>query len=144
VPFDWRTFPRGDVAVERDFDIRHSGKSSLRIQFNSRNNASYHQTYQDTVLAPGTYRISAYFKTGEITSDQGLRLHIFDPTNEGRFALLSDTLTGTHDWTLIEKSFTVPNGVPLVRVDLARMESMMMDNKISGTAWIDDVKISKQ
>jgi hypothetical protein len=51
---------------------------------------------------------------------------------------------GTNDWTRIEKTFEVPNGIQVVRLEIGRLNSMMFDNKIGGTAWVDELQLAPQ
>ena len=143
-PFSWNVEPRRDVDVVRVQDVRYDGNWSLRIRFNGDTNTAYHQTYQLLVPRAGKYQFSAMIKADQITSDEGVRVHIFDPPGQSRLNVWSDTVTGTKDWVDVSKSFDVPEGVKLLSVELARMESRMFDNKIGGTTWVDHLELYRR
>jgi tetratricopeptide (TPR) repeat protein len=141
-PFDWTIEGRQDVEAEIVQDVHYDGASSFRIRFNGETNTAYHQTYQSMVLPPGKYEVSLMMKTEQVTTDEGVRLHIFDPPSQSKVNVWLDTLTGTQDWTKISKTFEVPPGVKLLQVELARMSSEKFDNKIGGTTWVDALRLA--
>jgi tetratricopeptide (TPR) repeat protein len=143
-PFDWTINQRQDIEAGRVRDVTHDGKWALRIKFNGETNTAYHQTYQDAVLEPGRYKFSVMMKSELVTTDQGLRLHLFDQPTQAKLNVWTDTVIGTRDWTKIETAFEVPVGVKVVRVEIGRLESSMFDNKIGGTTWIDELRLSRQ
>jgi len=143
-PFDWNIEGRQDVEAGRVQSVHYAGGSSFRIQFNGATNTAYHQTYQQLVLPPGKYDLSVMVKTEQVTSDEGVRLHIFDPPSQGKVNVWLDTVTGTQDWKRIARSFEVPPGVKLLQIEIARMSSDRFDNKIGGTTWVDDLELAKR
>ncbi|MBV9766020.1 MAG: hypothetical protein JOZ48_14335 [Acidobacteriaceae bacterium] len=54
----------------------------------------------------------------------------------------TEPLTGTHDWTGVERTFQVGPQTALVRVEIARHPTFRFDNKIAGTAWVDSIELS--
>ena len=143
-PFEWTIVPRQDVQAERVQDVRFQGAWSLRIRFNGATNTAYHQTYQDAVLEPGKYRFSVMLKSDHVTSDEGIRLHIYDLPSQAKLNILTATALNTEDWKLVSTEFAVPFGVGITRIEVARLTSGMFDNKIGGTTWIDDLELSKE
>jgi tetratricopeptide (TPR) repeat protein len=143
-PFDWTIDQRREVEAGRVQDVTYAGTWSFRIRFNGESNLTYYQTYQDMVLPPGRYKFSAMVKTDHVTTDEGMRLHISDHANQSKLNLWTDTAVGTQDWKRIEKQFDVPEGIKLIRLEIARTSSTIFDNKIGGTAWIDDLRLSRQ
>jgi tetratricopeptide (TPR) repeat protein len=142
-PFDWNIEPRQDIEAAVVQDAHADGASSFRIRFNGETNTAYHQTFQDMVLPPGKYQFSVMMKTDQVTTDEGVRLHIFDPPAQAKLNVWLDTVTGTQDWKRLSKTFEVPPGVKVVRVEIARMSSQMFDNKIGGTTWVDGMQLSR-
>jgi tetratricopeptide (TPR) repeat protein len=143
-PFDWTIIERQDVEAVRSQDFALDGRWSFRIRFNGQENTTYHQTYQDMVLMPGRYTISVMMKSEMITTDEGVRIHVFDQPTQAKLNIWTDTVLGTKDWTRIEKGFEVPAGIRVVRVEIGRLGSAMFDNKIGGTTWVDSLKLSRQ
>ncbi len=142
-PFDWNIEQRQDIQVTRTQNAKNTGTWSYRIQFTGDSNTAYHQTYQDMVLPAGNYQFSCMMKTDNITSDEGIRIHIFDWPTQAKLNFWSDTLTGSHDWTQIRAQFQVPEGVRVVRVEVGRLSSNAYLSAIGGTTWIDNFELAK-
>jgi len=51
------------------------------------------------------YVFQAYVRTRHLTTDEGIRFHLFDPESSARLDVFTEQLTGTNDWTLLEKQF---------------------------------------
>ncbi len=142
-PFDWHIETAEDVQAGRVDNVAHDKRWSLQLIFEGKTNVDYHQTFQQTVITPGKWRIRAVIKTDGITTDQGVSLRVLDPTQPQRLDIRTDPLTGTHDWTTVESIFDVARTM-LVQVEVTRRASMKFDNKIQGEAWIDSVDLSPQ
>jgi hypothetical protein len=142
--FDWRLLQFAGVEVERDPQVAYAGKASLRIHFDGRDNISYRHVRQDVVLPPGTYTLEARVRTNAITTDRGIALRICDALNEARFDARTADVVGTRDWTILRREVTIPPPVRLMAIQIVRDPSEKFDSAISGTAWVDDVKIVPQ
>lgn len=140
-PFDWQIESVEDVQVSRVDDIAHDKRWSLQLIFAGKSNLDYHQVFQQTVVTPGKWRLSAFLKLEGITTDQGISLRVLDPTQPQRLDVRTNPLTGTHDWTKVESVFEVAHTM-LLRVDITRQPSRKFDNKIEGKAWVDSVELS--
>lgn len=143
-PFDWTIENRTSAEASRVPESASNGRWSLQIHFNGEENTDYQQTHQDLVMEPGHYKFSAMMKTHQITTDEGIRIHIFDQPTQARLNVWSETLTGSHNWTKIQTEFDVPSGVKVVRVSVARRPSIKFDNKIGGIAWVDELELSRR
>jgi hypothetical protein len=141
-PLDWGLDSVRDVRVGRVQSEAHEGDWSLRLLFEGLENVDFHQAVQDVVLEPGRWQFRAFLKTEQITTDQGVALHLFDTEDPSRLDLNFDTFTGSHPWTQLERTFEVGPDTKMVRVELMRQASTKFDNKITGSAWLDSVEIS--
>jgi hypothetical protein len=131
------------VDTRRDEHSARNGSYSLHIAFHGTENVHYHHTAQMVGVHPGEYRFRAFVRTRELTTDEGLRFHIFAPGSSARLDVYTAQLTGTNDWTPLEKKFTVPPGANLIAVQLCRIPSEKFDNKIDGEAWVDAVSLTR-
>jgi hypothetical protein len=136
---DWTFRPVSGVDVSRDSTAARSGAFSLRIQFAGSENVDFHHVVQTVVAGPGKYRFCAHLRTIGITTDRGLCFRIFDISKSGRFDARIGEVTGTQDWVALEKIIVVPPGTGPLAIQVTRSPSGKFDNKIGGTAWIDDV-----
>jgi hypothetical protein len=141
-PLDWGLDSVKDVLVTRVQSSVHDGDWSLRLVFEGMENIEFHQAVQDIVIEPGHWQLRAFLKTNQITTDQGVALHLFDTEEPSRLNLRLDSFTGNHDWTPIERSFEVGPDTKMIRLELMRQASTKFDNKITGSAWLDSVELS--
>jgi hypothetical protein len=137
----WRF--RAVPGAELSFDPRvaHSQGRSLRVVFDGSGNVDFQQPWQYLVLQPNTrYRLSAYFQTENLATSSGIRLEL-EETHFGNAVEAGANLAGTQAWAPSEIEFTSGADTKLVRLVLRRRTSPKLDNKISGTIWMDDVSL---
>jgi len=138
----WRFRPVAGAELSFDGRVAHSQKRSLRVVFDGTRNVDFQQPWQYVVVEPDTrYRLSAYFRTEGLTSSSDLRLEI-EETHFGGTLQATPKLLGTQYWASSEAEFTTGADTRLVRVVLRRRPSQKLDNKISGTVWMDDVSLA--
>ena len=138
----WRF--RRVAGAELSFDgrVAHSQNRSLRVVFDGTRNVDFQQPWQYVVVEPNTrYRLSAYFRTESLTTSSDIRLEIQE-THFGGALQATARLAGTQYWAPSEAEFTTDADTQLVRVVLRRRPSQKLDNKISGTIWMDDVLLA--
>ena len=104
----------------------------------------YHEVYQFVKVSPGqSYRLQAFMKTQDITTDSGTRLEVHDAYNASALSRVTDDLTGTSDgWTSLLLDFTTGPKTALIVVGLVRLPSKKLDNLISGKVWLDDLQLT--
>jgi hypothetical protein len=137
VGFDWRVDPCSGVAVTVDSRLSHSGSSSLRVVFDGQGNVDFHHVGQPVWLETGRYRLSAWVRSDDLTTDQGLALHLKAPGLD----VFTPAATGSQGWTPVTVEFTVSGSAVPGRLEIVRCPSARFDNRIRGTAWIDDVSL---
>jgi predicted alpha-1,6-mannanase (GH76 family) len=93
-------------------------------------------------LKAGTYRLRGSIHTSEVTTDQGVGLRLFDPKHAGGLDVWTNAVGGTEGWKRVECQFQVPAGSPPLMVQVVRRASQRIENKIRGTAWVDDLRIN--
>jgi hypothetical protein len=113
------------------------------VELTGKENLSYAGVAQRTVVPEGTYRLRAYAKTDGLSTDRGLVVRIVDAEAPGQLDVHTEELTGTHDWRLLEKTFTVGRGPRLIEIQVSREPSLKFDNKIQGTLWLDGVTLER-
>ncbi|HXN21380.1 MAG TPA: tetratricopeptide repeat protein [Candidatus Dormibacteraeota bacterium] len=139
--FGWRKTEAPGVRFDFDQEIRHSGVHSLRITFDGRENLGFNHLVQYVPVDPDTtYEFSAYLRTEDISTNSGLRFLISDSRNPA-INQPTQQLTGTQPWTRVALSLTTGPKTHLVTVALRRFPSEKLDNKLSGTVWVDDVAL---
>ena len=140
-PLDWNVARTEGVEVIRDCTTAWSGKCSLRISFAGTQNFGFAAASQLAFVRPGTYRFQAFIRTEALTTDQGIRFRISDAELPTRLDEVLGQFTGSNPWSSVDHDFVVAPKTRLLRIEVIRQPSMKFDNKISGTAWIDDLKL---
>jgi tetratricopeptide (TPR) repeat protein len=140
--FGWQQIDVPGAEFDFDSDIKHSGDRAARVIFDGTQNLSYESLFQYVLVSPRThYRFRGYLRTDQISTDSGVRFEITDPKDPQHLTVLTPNENGTEPWTLEETDFTSGPKTHLLLVRLVRRPSQRLDNKISGTAWVDDVSL---
>jgi hypothetical protein len=140
-PFDWNLARTQGVDAARDCTTAGAGKCSLRIGLAGTQNLEFAVASQVTFLTPGVYRFHALIRTEGLTTDQGIRFRIFDPDSTARLDVTFENFTGSKAWSSVGHDLVVPPPTRLLQVQVIRQRSMRFDNKIGGTAWIDELSL---
>jgi tetratricopeptide (TPR) repeat protein len=140
-PFDWNVARTEGVEVTRDCATAWPGKCSLRISFAGTQNLGFAPASQLAFVRPGTYRFHAFIRTEALTTDQGIRFRISDAEVPIRLDEVFGQFTGSSPWSSVEHDLVVAPNTRLLRIEVIRQPSMKFDNKIDGTAWIDQLKL---
>jgi tetratricopeptide (TPR) repeat protein len=130
--FDWQLSTIPGVSAARDNSISHSGRWALHLIFDGTENPEYRHAAQSVFLEAGQYRLSGFIRTLAITSDQGIGIRL------GPFR--TDTVLGSSDWIELSQIIEVKEA-SLMRLEIFRTASWKFANKISGSAWIDDLTL---
>ena len=141
--FSW-LLPQGTRGVQLGSDTqeKHSGNRSLRLIFDGKFNVNFTDVCHYVPVEPSTtYLFSAWVKTRALTTDQGLRFRL-NPLDTHHSAIVNTSeIHGTAPWTRIELPWTSANDGHELQVCLVRFPSEEPENKIQGTAWVDDVAL---
>jgi len=140
-PFDWNVTRTEGVEVSRDFTTAWSGKYSLRISFAVTQNLDFAAASQLAFVKPGPYRFQAFIRSEGLTTDQGIRFRISDAEAPARLDVIFGQFTGTRPWSAVEQAFVVSPETRLLQVQVIRKPSLKFDNKVAGTAWIDELRL---
>ncbi len=131
-----------DVQVGSDTQEKHSGNRSMRLIFDGKSNVNFVGVcHYVPVQSSARYRFSAWVRTRALTTDQGIRFQLHSlGTQDTSFAVTSE-VHGTAPWTRIELPWSSGKDVQELQVCLVRFPSEEAENKIQGTAWVDDVAL---
>jgi len=140
--FDWRVTPSDGAKLGWDEQIVHSGRRSLRVDFDGASNVDFQNIRQYVAVQPATtYRFGAFFRTENLSTDSGMRFEIRDVSHPGNPARFTPNLVGTQSWAGEELEFVTGPDTKLLEVILRRTRSEKLGNRIRGTAWVDDVEL---
>jgi hypothetical protein len=136
--FDWVMNSVPGVTYVIDPQQRHKGARSLRLNFTGLENIDFHHVTERVWLIPGHYRLSAWVRTGSLSTDQGIGVSLIaKPAAD----VSTIAITGTHGWTEESVEVTVSGPPRMGEIQVIRHRSLDFDNKISGSAWIDDISL---
>ena len=140
--FDWRVSPAEGAQMGWDEQILHSGRRSLRVDFDGSANVDFQNVWQYVLVQPATrYRFVAFFRAQDLSTDSGMRFEIRDVSNPGAPLRFTPNVSGTQPWSEEAAEFTTSPDTKLLQIVLRRTRSEKLGNKIRGTAWIDEVTI---
>jgi tetratricopeptide (TPR) repeat protein len=144
--FTWYFSPFvNGVQVTLDEKEKHSGNRSLRLTFNGLHNVNFNDVCQYVAVQPSTsYRFSAWVKTRDVSTDQGVRFGLDSFGHSANSVAWTDDIKGTQPWTQVEFPWTSANDVRELQICVARLPSAKFDSKIRGSAWVDDVALIPQ
>jgi hypothetical protein len=141
-PFDWHVESTADVIAGRTEMQTNPRAHALYLQFLGRDNSLYDGTYQYVTVPPGSWELKASVKTEDLTATAGLQLHIFDYFAPGRMDVWSEVASGSTDWRTLPIHFHSGPGTRLLRIQIARQPSLLIDERVRGSAWVDDVELT--
>ena len=141
--FTW-LFPDGlrGVQISIDTQEKHSGNRSLRLMFDGKANINFASLcHYVPVQSSTTYRFSAWVRTRTLTTDQGIRFQLHSLGTRDTSLSVTPDVHGSEPWTRIEIPWSSAKDVQELQVCLVRFPSDQPENKIQGTAWVDDVAL---
>lgn len=137
IPENFRSVQIGRDAVEK-----HSGNHSLRLTFDGKSNVNFMGVCHYVPVQPSaSYRFSAWVHTRDLTTDQGIRFQLHSLGVLDSSVLVTPDVRGSQPWTQIANPWVSGRDVQELQVCLVRFPSDGEENKIQGSAWVDDVAL---
>ena len=138
LPITQRIF--GWVKRFRENLARVDVSDGLRIEFQGTKNIDFVGLTQLVIVEPGqVYKFSFKARSEGLTTEQGLYFEVFGPP----VMLKSKQVLGTTHWKEYSGLFKVPKDKNFVTVRLRRRPSKRINNKFSGTLWLNSVNIER-
>lgn len=140
---DWNVDSLTGIQASRDTAMRHSGESSLRLDFDDRNRNEYTHASQIRALAGGEWMLRGFVRTdlhGAVAQSSGIGLRAVD-AETGRVVAETPRLNGSHDWTAVEARIDVGNAPRALRIQVVRPPTPPSELTMTGSVWIDDVTL---
>ena len=141
--FDWKIAEVQGAKVAFDRSVAYEGKSSIRITFDGKENVDFHHFHQIVSLKPNTdYSLKAYLRTKGVSTKSGPKIEVYGIGST--FHASSESLVGDNDWKELSVTFrTTPQSQAGV-VRVRREKTDKFDRLISGTVWLDDVRLTER
>jgi tetratricopeptide (TPR) repeat protein len=141
--YAWR-FANASRSAQTGFDSqeKHSGKRSLRVSFDGSSDVAFYDVCQTVPAEAGTaYELSAWMKSKDLTTDQGIRVEL-RPGIPGVNGAITADVRGTQPWIRFAAVWPGAKENQETQICMKRDASDQEDNKIRGTAWVDDVALT--
>jgi tetratricopeptide (TPR) repeat protein len=141
--YAWR-FATTSRSAQIGFDNqeKYSGQRSLRLSFDGSSDVAFYDVCQTVPTEAGTaYELSAWMKSKDLTTDQGVRIEL-RPGVAGQTGATTADQRGTQPWTRFAVVWPGAKENQETQICLRRDPSDQEDNKIRGTAWVDDVALT--
>ena len=87
-----------------------------------------------------TYRLSFSTRSQGLSTDQGLFLEVTDPDARDR-RISTEPISGTSPWRYHEATLETSEGASDLSIRVQRTRSLRLDNRLSGTFWLDAVSL---
>ena len=140
--FDWRSTPLPYVATNLQAPGAWRGAESARVDFTVKHNEEYEILSQLVPVAPlHQYRLEAYVRSEEITSDSGPRLRVVDFMSPAHLDVATPPVLGTTGWHPIVLMISTGPDTRLIRLAVWRARSRTFPTEIAGSFWIDAVSM---
>lgn len=137
---DWRHGVDPYIALDFSDEAAHTGRRCLRIDFTVSRNEEYMPLYQLVpVVSNQAYRLTAYVRSQDITSDSGPRLQVLDKAHPRGPKVVSETTVGTTPWHPISLEFCSGPDTKLVQLSVMRVRGRTFPTEITGSFWLDTV-----
>jgi tetratricopeptide (TPR) repeat protein len=141
---DWRHEADPYIALDLADESAHTGRLCLRIDFTVSRNEEHAPVYQWVPVAPNqAYRLTAYVRSQDITSDSGPRLRVMDPLHPDSASALSGATVGTTPWRQVGLVFCTGPDTKLVQLSIIRLRSRSFPSEITGSFWLDNVILKR-
>ena len=140
--FDWKIEKVPGVEIAFDSSTSFEGKNSLKIVLNGKENVNFQHVYQFVPLKPDTeYILKANMKSQGVTTKSGVKIEVVGVG--AAFYKASEPLTGDNDWKELMVAFRTPPQSQGGLVRIRREKTDKFDRFISGTVWLDHVRLTE-
>jgi hypothetical protein len=141
--FDWKIADVKGAKVAFDRSVAFEGNHSIKITFDGKENVDFHHVHQIVLLKPNMdYSLKAYIRTKEVTTKSGLKIEVYGIGST--FYGCSESVVGDNAWKELSVAFrTTPQSQAGV-VRVRREKTDKFDRLISGTVWIDNVRLAER
>jgi tetratricopeptide (TPR) repeat protein len=137
IGFDWRSRTGDHWEIQRTRTRVIEGDYALQMVFSGKENINFQHLSQIVpVLAEKTYRLSFWWRSKDLSTDQRPFVEIrgFDCKN---VYWKSDMVPANSDWKQQILIFSIPESCNAATIGVKRTPSHRFDNKISGILWLD-------
>lgn len=136
-------FSQGEIKGAKWYigDNGYSSKHSFQIDFDGSKNLNFAHAKCTIAVKPNkTYEFSGVWSGLDITTLSGVYFDVYAVSKKG-FYVNTKPLKGTWRWQTFSLMFTAPSDVELVNFRIRRAKTDLLDSKISGSVFIDNISL---
>ena len=138
----WRVSETPGIHVELARGNCPSGPSCVRLSFlNSDNPTRLGLEQSPIVLAPHSYGLSFYARSVNVSGDEHPYLEVIDTTHGT--VLSTEAIAPSTSWQRYQQTLLVEEGTRRLLLRVSRRRSLRLDNRLSGTLWLDGFVLEK-
>ena len=141
--FGWRLATGAGTRSYADREDCFEGTTCLRFSFDGTENPTSIGIEQSVMVEPSrTYVLSFSSRSVGLNTDQGLFLEVIDRASGDRL-LTTEPISGTSPWRYHEATLESGEGASELSIRVRRARSLRLDNRLSGTFWLDNVSLEE-
>ncbi|MDA1314674.1 MAG: O-antigen ligase family protein [Acidobacteria bacterium] len=134
----WAVRPLDGVAIY--FGAGDQQGPAIEVRFTKSQNVHFAHLSRDFAVAPGRrYVLEAQIRTQDLTSSEGVRLRLASPRGS---VIESKPFRRSSNWTQVRMPFRAAAADHVLRLVVIRYLSNRLDNEITGSVFVKDVKIA--
>ncbi|MDG4594399.1 MAG: hypothetical protein P9F75_01680 [Candidatus Contendobacter sp.] len=118
------------------------GLTALRLRFRGYD-GPFARLGQPLFLDPGLYRLSGWVRLDSLASKGGLRWQVRCLLPEEKMLANGPRFLGSASWSIFDLRFEVPAACRYQQLSLVSASDRAFEQKLNGTVWFDDLKITR-
>lgn len=143
--FAWQVKNMPQVQIGVDPAIGHTGRRSLRLEFQVRQNLAALSATQLVAVSPdGEYELEFYRKSRKLESGSTPYIRVSNAADSAQLAASEGAASGDSDWQRVTLTFKTPPKSQAVIITIDRGKCPDTDIcPIFGTVWYDDFSLKR-
>lgn len=139
--FDWRIGGAPGVTWTFDSDTAYAGRRSLRLSF-TKSRVDFSNVSQLIPIQPHSmYALQAHIKTDGFAGAKGITVEAIDST--GGVLATTEAIGGTRNWSPVAVKFRTSDALLAITLRVRSEPPPPFLPALSGSAWIDNVSLTK-
>jgi len=140
--FGWRTRATKGAGLERSSEHAVEGSYSFKVSLDGSENVNLYSPAITLPVGGGkSYQLSVYWKGEQVTTRSNPFFEILYQQDGKTKSVRSEPQRKSWDWQRVTLTFEVPVETHFVEFRLRRWTTTALDKLISGTVYIDDVRL---
>ncbi|MBI3950382.1 MAG: tetratricopeptide repeat protein [Acidobacteria bacterium] len=141
-PFDWKITPSQEVEAKIDSTQKYRGDRSLLLEFKRHQEVNFKGVVRYLWVEPSArYRLRFYYKTENVSQENGLMVVLSDAEEPARFNVDSGPIGNENQWTGREVTLETPAQTRVIRLEIVRKPTGRQFDYVEGKVWFDSFSL---